>query len=1344
MKVIGGGGYWEDAIYKTPAGDDPFSVFVGDADNDGDNDIVVGDDESGYVYIYRWEGGDWAQPITRFAGGHVRSVFVADADNDGDNDIVSSFWWNDGVSILRWNGMDWDLDIRWGLYSAQGVFVADVDNDGDNDIAVADMGLDQISILPWEAPMADWGNWMNIPVGHHPVSVFVADIDDDNDNDIAVANHGDDTVTILRFPGWIPEIEVVGDGPNGVFVSDADNDGDMDVITPNYNDDTVSILRQLPGVGWTHDSRDVGTHPASVFVEDVDEDGDNDIVVSDQHSHTISILRWHGSDWIPRETLDVSQYPAGVFIADADNDGDNDVVNTNLIPGSVSIFKWKGNPNFLKSYTFVDNTAVWTDESLDVSEFADDYVQIVFQYTSFQDGGVINEGWYIDDVAIVSNTNPLNEDTDADERNDGPEAGDAWEAQKYTYEAGDEGWWLYDEPNNLWERTSDRYSPDSPSYSFHCGRDDTVEIESLLISQWFRLPMTDNLLLTFAYWWDPMPNDRARLTMEVSGGEWNSLWNYYGDDTTIPHRSWELSSEIDLSMYGGETVRFSFIHKSKTGSPSSYEGWYVDDLRIKGTTNPVAEDTDMDGIVDSEETNSLHKSRLYTFEYDSEGWWTNDWWKEIAWLGSTDRAHSGTFSMHIGHFAVLGGGDHTAVLASPMIRLPLSKTLTLSFWHKLDGGTQTQQCGNSASVHISVSGRQVAFELDSWDPLTPFDWTRETYNLEISQFGDENVAIKFYYSMVNCPWWEVYEGWYVDDVIIEATSSPLRVDTDEDGLNDYPEITSKYNGEMYNFDEVPDNWIAGGLWEIDTAHSHISYHCGRVTSATSLSDLISPPMRLPMSTYLEVSFWYWWDPIPFDSTGVYIGIVGPELPGFTSWVLVDLLSWSNPAIPTETWTKTTIDISQYAGEIVRFKFFSVTYQGDESVSEGVYIDDFKIRGTNNPVAWDTDEDIVGDHSEIVGFESGYVVNPSGFDYETSPILWDTDLDGSGDGHDPVPLDWDMDGDGIPNDSDSNMDGDSYLDSVDPDDDNDGMSDEYESKYGVEGSEIDGGGWQSPSIHNQRIALLLTGGGIASPNFPAFWNDIESFYSMLMGYDFNTDNTHVLGWDYENHRDAIDLYGPTTREMFFRFFDDIRLKITSNDFLFIVIGGHSSSVHHNVLSDDLTDIETIYYDETDYAIRGVLYQDQGKYFTRKLPVSFARMAYVIWGCWVGSVAPIMTGENRIIAMASESDKDAYCKVNPDDENDCQHFAFFTQGKQCDPWPFCQDHDGFSPGMGSKTNPKSIWDAFSKGYNAATKNYSTPWPKEIDGKSIPQLEDNNNGLTEEDGDLQDGDLSQKTFI
>ena len=64
----------------------------------------------------------------------AHSVFIGDADNDGDNDIVTANYYDDTVSILKWNVMnnDWDPQITKNVRRyPMSVFVEDADNDGD-------------------------------------------------------------------------------------------------------------------------------------------------------------------------------------------------------------------------------------------------------------------------------------------------------------------------------------------------------------------------------------------------------------------------------------------------------------------------------------------------------------------------------------------------------------------------------------------------------------------------------------------------------------------------------------------------------------------------------------------------------------------------------------------------------------------------------------------------------------------------------------------------------------------------------------------------------------------------------------------------------------------------------------------------------------------------------------------------------------------------------------------------------------------------------------------------------------------------------------------------------------
>ena len=228
--------------------------------------------------------------------------------------------------------------------------------------------------------------------------------------------------------------------------------------------------------------------------------------------------------------------------------------------------------------------------------------------------------------------------------------------------------------------------------------------------------------------------------------------------------------------------------------------------------------------------------------------------------------------------------------------------------------------------------------------------------------------------------------------------------------------------------------------------------------------------------------------------------------------------------------------------------------------------------TLDPMNEDTDGDDVSDYDEINGNiryvtdhkEKGYYFSAKRggesfqIEYFTNPLMKDTDMDGAWDGSDPIPLDYDMDGDGELNhedmgmlgmneeeiytdggirlgmgdsdiDSPNSVDGDNDPNSIDEDDDADGMPDEYEEKYGcikVEGNEVDGEGWQNPWVYNARYALIIIGGGrntISGSyyNDPAYWNGgIEMYKKLYDDYNYNHNNIYLAYQDYYGEKGEI--------------------------------------------------------------------------------------------------------------------------------------------------------------------------------------------------------------------------------
>jgi len=344
-----GGGL--DLQVTMAVGSDTFSVAIGDADNDGDNDIVTASASSNNVSLIRWNGTGFDPQVTMAAGSYPISVAIGDADNDGDNDIVTANGSdNNKVSLIRWNGTGFDpyITMAVGSYPIS-VAIGDADNDGDNDIVTANAGSNNVSLIRWNG--AGFDPHVTMAVSSNTFSVAIGDADNDGDNDIVTANDDSNNVSLIRWNGtdFDPQITMtVGDSPRSVYIGDADNDGDNDIVTANYGSGNVSLIC-WNGTGFDPQvTMSVGSSPRSVAIGDADNDGDNDIVTA--NAGNVSLIRWNGIEFDPQVTAAAGSTPHSVAIGDADNDGDNDIVTANGDSNNVSLIRWNMELNGTPAY----------------------------------------------------------------------------------------------------------------------------------------------------------------------------------------------------------------------------------------------------------------------------------------------------------------------------------------------------------------------------------------------------------------------------------------------------------------------------------------------------------------------------------------------------------------------------------------------------------------------------------------------------------------------------------------------------------------------------------------------------------------------------------------------------------------------------------------------------------------------------------------------------------------------------------------------------------------------------------------------------------------------------------
>lgn len=279
----------------------PGSISIGDVNNDGRADIVVGNSQDSIeVFLQNANGG--LEPGRRYPTVNSTSVKIGDLNNDGLLDVAAIGWGSGTVDIFFQNrGETFNPPVTFSVThnGYDEIEIGDVNNDGLNDIIVmSGQGLvPNIGVLLQQSggtfsPPA----YYSVGSSERTSGVALGDVNGDSLNDIVVSYGGNKPASHIGIfhqnaTNTLDPAESLEsyDIPEPVAVADMNGDGRQDIVTLHGGWNAMGVyLQQADGSLLPEQLMSIpyASHynPQGLDLGDINGDGAADVVISDYNS----------------------------------------------------------------------------------------------------------------------------------------------------------------------------------------------------------------------------------------------------------------------------------------------------------------------------------------------------------------------------------------------------------------------------------------------------------------------------------------------------------------------------------------------------------------------------------------------------------------------------------------------------------------------------------------------------------------------------------------------------------------------------------------------------------------------------------------------------------------------------------------------------------------------------------------------------------------------------------------------------------------------------------------------------------------------------------------------------